>query len=342
MNQSTVPWGAQVPEAKLRAKGDGPVPLFSLIANNMSTVDQRLKEALEQHNPVVREVSEYLNQASGKRLRPALVLLSGRVGDPDGPSFDLLDVAAAVEMIHMATLVHDDIIDEADVRRGMPAVRRRFSDPVAVLSGDFLFARAFQILASTRRPEIVELAAEVVYVMSTGEISQHLDQGRIASEEAYWRRIEAKTGFFLETCCRLGASAAVAAPLVQDALARYGHHIGLAYQVVDDLLDWTADPAVLGKAVGEDLAMGIFTLPVIHALEHRLYGATLRQILDDRRADMVDRVRELLADSGSLDYCRTRAVEHLDQARGALADLSPSAERDELLQVADFIGVRDH
>ncbi len=321
-------------------KGDGRLPLFSLIADNMSTVDQRLKDALEQHNPVVRQVSDYLQEASGKRLRPALVLLAGQVGERRNLSFDLVNVAAAVEMIHMATLVHDDIIDKADMRRGMPAVRSRFSDPVAVLSGDFLFARAFQVLASTRRPELVDLAAEVVYVMSTGEISQHLDQGRIASEEAYWRRIEAKTGFFLETCCRLGATATYAPSAVLDALARYGHHIGLAYQVIDDLLDWVADPDVLGKAVGEDLAAGIYTLPIIHALEHADYGQELRDLLAN--SIVPGDVRRLVVASGAIDYCRMRAQEHLQQAGRALEDVPAGPERDELAQVADFIGTRDH
>jgi heptaprenyl diphosphate synthase len=317
------------------------LPLFSLIAEHMEAVDQRLKEALEQHNPVVREVSDYLQQASGKRLRPALVLLAGRVGKERDLPFDLVDVAAAVEMIHMATLVHDDIIDKADVRRGQPAVRARFSDPVAVLAGDFLFARAFQLLASTRRPELVDLAAEVVYVMSTGEISQHLDQGRIASEEAYWRRIEAKTGFFLETCCRLGARASYAPAKVQDALGRYGHHIGLAYQVIDDLLDWLADPAVLGKAVGEDLAAGIYTLPIIHSLEESKARRELRELLSQDTV-AVDEVRRILVSTGATDYCQRRAQEHLDAARQALVDVPAGPERDELYEVADFIGVRDH
>lgn len=331
-----------MPGSNLREKGDGRLALFSLIANNMSAVDERLRAALEQHNPVVREVSDYLQQTSGKRLRPALVLLAGRVGQADRMSFDLIDVACAVEMIHMATLVHDDIIDKADVRRGLPAVRSRFSDPVAVLSGDFLFARAFQILAATRRPELVDLAAEVVYVMSTGEISQHLDQGRIASEEAYWRRIEAKTGFFLETCCRLGASASHTPAGMQDALGRYGHHIGLAYQVIDDLLDWVADPDVLGKAVGEDVAVGIYTLPIIHALEHPVWGSQLQQVLQQDSPLMVDEVRRILMESGAIHYCRSRAEEHLQKAREALLMLPDGPEREELAEVADFIGVRDH
>ena len=329
-------------ETTISVKGDGRVPLFSLIATNMAAVDQRLKEALEQHNPVVREVSDYLQKTTGKRLRPALVLLAGRVGDSDRLSLDLVDVACAVEMIHMATLVHDDIIDKADLRRGMPAVRSRFSDPVAVLSGDFLFARAFQLLASTRRPELVDLAAEVVYVMSTGEISQHLDQGRIASEEAYWRRIEAKTGFFLETCCRLGATASNASPVIRDSLAKYGHHIGLAYQVIDDLLDWVATPEVLGKAVGEDLAAGVYTLPLIHGLEHPQWGGELRKELSQDPFPRVDAVRGLLTGSGALDYCRRVAEDHLVQARKSLENIPPGPEQDELSRIADFIGMRDH
>lgn len=318
------------------------MPLFSVIASHMSAVDERLKEVLEQHNPVVREVSDYLQQTSGKRLRPALVLLAGRVDAIGSLSSDLIEVASAVEMIHMATLVHDDIIDKAEMRRGMPAVRSRFSDPVAVLSGDFLFARAFQILAATRRPELVDLAAEVVYVMATGEISQHLDQGRIASEEAYWRRIEAKTGFFLEACCRLGATAAGASAPVREALAQYGHHIGLAYQVIDDLLDWVANPNVLGKGVGGDLERGIYTLPVIHALEDPRFGEDVRGLLSQKDQDLVKKVRRVLSESGAFDYCRQRANDHLRRAHEALEQVPEGTERQELAEVADFVGAREY
>ncbi len=322
-------------------KGDTRLGLFSLIADQMAAVDDRLKEVLEQHNPVVREVSDYLQEASGKRLRPALVILAGQFGQSRPAEDHLLDVACGVEMIHMATLVHDDIIDGAELRRGLPAVRTKFSNPVAVLAGDFLFARAFQLLSDTRRPEIVNLAADVVYVMSTGEISQHLDQGKIASEAAYWRRIEAKTGYFLETCCRLGAVASGAADPVVEALGRYGHHIGLAYQVIDDLLDWTADPEKLGKAVGEDLAIGVYTLPVIHGLENADFREPLLAAMS-RGSESVNQVRELLTESGSLDYCRERASDHLKAAEEALRHLPLGAERQALAEVAKFIGVRDH
>lgn len=326
---------------KTAFKGDARLVIFSLIADQMSAVDQRLKEVLEQQNPVVEEVSDYLQEASGKRLRPALVLMAGQFGQPGRSTAHLLDVAVAVELIHMATLVHDDIIDNAELRRGLPAVRSRFSDPVAVLAGDFLFARAFQLLSATRRPKLVNLAAQVVYVMSTGEIGQHLDQGQFVSEDGYWRRVEAKTGFFLETCCQLGATASYADRATEHALGQYGHHIGLAYQVVDDLFDWIADPTVLGKAVGEDLASGIITLPVIRTMQDERYGAELRERLADNPLD-IRAIRGLITESGAMTYCRERAGEHLQLARQALEGLPDSAEREELIKVAEFIGARDH
>lgn len=315
--------------------------LFSQIADEMALVDVRIKEVLEHHNRLVQEVADYLQRASGKRLRPALVLLAGQFGTLGASDERLIGVATAVELIHMATLVHDDIIDDAHIRRGLPAVRSKFTDPVAVLAGDFLFARAFQLFSETKNPAIVHTAAQVVYVMSTGEIVQHLDQGQVSSEAGYFRRIEAKTGFFLETSCRLGAIASGASEEVQDFLGQYGHHIGLAYQVIDDLLDWLADPKTLGKAVGEDLAMGIYTLPIIYGLNHPDYRQKLSGLVSQKTLPL-DEIREVLIDCGAIDYCRTRAEQHLEAARDALLSLPQGMSREALMQVADFIGVRDH
>ena len=314
--------------------------LFSLIQGEMVEVDRRLKQTLADENSLVRQVSDYLEQASGKRLRPALVLLAGQFG-PQQSLENLVSVAAAVEMIHMATLVHDDVIDDADVRRGLPAVRTRFSNPVAVLTGDFLFARAFQLFAMTGRPDILSLAAEVVYVMCTGEIAQHLDQGRVATEIGYWRRIEAKTGYFLEASCRLGAMAANASDTVVEVLGQYGHHIGLAYQVVDDVLDWVADPEKLGKAVGEDIQAGIYTLPIIAALADPTFGPTLAQLLAEDHPS-VEAVRNVLVESGALNQARERAREHIEKALQVLQTLPPGNARSALQDVAEFIMARDH
>ena len=319
--------------------------LFSLVEPGLKRVDALLTQTLRQGNALVAEVSDYLLLAGGKRLRPALVLLAGQFGHDLGedPEERLVTVATAVEMIHMATLVHDDIIDEASIRRGIPAVRTRFTNPVAVLAGDYLFANAFELFSRSRDTDIVALAARVVNVMCVGEIAQNLSQGKVASETDYWRRIEAKTGFFLESSCRLGAMASDADPEVCEALTQYGHFIGLAYQVVDDLLDWLANPEKLGKAVGGDLAVGIYTLPIIYAREQQEYQAELDQyLLSDRVLEYMAEIKRLLDTSGALVYARRQAEDHVDQALHQAALLPNHPARTVLQELAEFILARDY
>ncbi len=318
--------------------------LFSLVEPGLQQVDILLAQTLRQENSLVAEVSDYLLLAGGKRLRPALVLLAGQFGEgSDDKRQRLVTVATAVEMIHMATLVHDDIIDEAAMRRGIPAVRKQFTNPVAVLAGDFLFANAFELFSRSHDMAIVELAARVVNVMCVGEIAQNLSQGKIASEADYWRRIEAKTGFFLESSCRLGAMAAGTDARVQDALTLYGHYIGLAYQVVDDLLDWLANPEKLGKAVGGDLAVGIYTLPIIYARSQGQYQAELDQyLLSDRVVEYMADIKRLLDASGALGYARRKAEGYIDMALHQAAQLPEHPARSALQELAEFILARDY
>ncbi len=318
---------------------------FSLVEPHLAQVNAMLEEQLLTDNELIQEVAQYLLLASGKRLRPALVLLSGQFGVSPEPfqAKRLVEVATAVEMIHMATLVHDDIIDDAVLRRGMPAVRTQFSNAVAVLSGDFLFASAFRLFSMAGDLEIVELAAKVVHVMCVGEIYQNMDHGRIATEEAYWKRIEAKTGFFLETSCRLGALATGVPEEIQVPLARYGHHIGLAYQVVDDLLDWLANPEKLGKAVLEDVAAGVYTLPIIHALGQPAYGGAVQEILSAAEpGSHVEELRQILVQSGALDYAKVQAEHHIAQALGMCGQLPASPARSALEELAEFVLAREY
>lgn len=317
---------------------------FSLVESSLEKVDGLLSQTLRQENALVAEVSDYLLRAGGKRLRPALVLLAGQFG-PAGEALDtgLVTVATAVEMIHMATLVHDDIIDEAAVRRGIPAVRRQYSNPVAVLAGDFLFANAFILFARSTNVAIVDLAAQVVNVMCVGEIAQHRAQRQFSSEEDYWRRIEAKTGYFLEASCRLGALASDAPESSREALSRYGHYIGLAYQVVDDLLDWLADPSKLGKAVGGDLAVGIYTLPIIYARSQESYRKDLdHYLLSEGVLDHMQTIKDILDVSGALDYARQRAIDCVEQALHYAGQLPEIPARLALQELAQFIVARDY
>ncbi len=318
---------------------------FSLVEPYLNQVNAMLEEKLLADNELIHEVAQYLLLASGKRLRPALVLLSGQFAQDLAPTRAqrLVKVAAAVEMIHMATLVHDDIIDDAVLRRGMPAVRTQFSNAVAVLSGDFLFAAAFRLFSSAGDLNIVDMAAHVVHVMCVGEIYQNMDHGRIASEEAYWKRIEAKTGFFLETSCRLGAEATGVTQNVKDLLGRYGHHIGLAYQVVDDLLDWLADPETLGKAVGEDVAAGVYTLPVIYALRQPIYGPRVQEILSGSApGEQVEALRHVLEQSGALQYAKSQAEFHIEQALLMCRELPAGLAREALQELAEFVLARQY
>lgn len=306
----------------------------------MAAVDGVLVETLTRSNRLVAEVADYLLQAGGKRLRPTLVLLSSRFGPrPQARAVRL--VAAAVEMIHMATLVHDDIIDEATVRRGQAAVRQRFGNSVAVLAGDYLFARAFQLLAETSEPAIVGTAADIVYVMCSGEIAQNLALFQEVGEEEYRRRIEEKTAYFLGASCALGALAAGADPERVAALREYGRHLGMAFQVVDDVLDWRADPGRLGKPVGGDIQGGVYTLPLLYALQRQPWQAQLRQWLSSRPIP-VEAVRALLEESGALEAAMRYARREADQAASLARGLPDLPERQALEELAHFVVERDH
>lgn len=314
--------------------------LFGLVQPEMQAVDRLITSVVTQEDLLVQRVADHLLQAGGKRVRPALVLMAGRV--EDRPSEHLVPIAAAVELIHMATLVHDDIIDRADVRRGRPALRQAFDDQVAVLSGDFLFARAFQILGATGRPSVVATAADVVHAMCVGEIRQNLDHGRIATVAEYLRRIEAKTATFLAASCRLGALATNATAAHSDALFRFGWHVGMAFQLIDDLLDIVADPAKLGKSVASDFAQGVITLPVIYALERTDHREELLASLN-RCQDPSDRrhVIEILDQTGSLSAVRAQAEGMVEIAIDALDDLPAGPARTALETLARFVATRE-
>ncbi len=306
----------------------------------MREVDLMLADALKRDNLLMAEVSDHLLEASGKRLRPALVLLCGSFAGEH--SERLTRVATAVELIHMATLVHDDIIDDAALRRGVASARDRFGDPVAVLAGDFLFAKAFQLFASVNDPRVVNEAAEVVGVMCSGEIQQQLDQGRVASESEYFARIEAKTARFIEASCRLGAMAAGLDRSAEDLLARFGHDMGMAFQVIDDVLDWSEDGLQLGKSVGEDIAQGVYTLPLIYALQQAQWADELQAYIAQAKERPMARIRQMLKASGALEYAKNRAIGLKDSAMAALAGLPRGASRNSLEELAQFVVDRNY
>ncbi|MGC8488250.1 MAG: polyprenyl synthetase family protein [Clostridia bacterium] len=308
---------------------------FQTVADDLRVVDLRLGEVLRQENAMVQRVADHLLAASGKRVRPSLVILAARAAATDQPP--PIAVAVAVELIHMATLVHDDIVDRGEVRRGLPALRTAFSDQVAVLAGDFLFARAFELLAATGQPKVVELAANVVHVMCVGEIQETLEVGQMPTEAEYLRRIDGKTAHFLAASCRLGALAVKAPPSVREALTEYGQHVGMAFQIYDDLLDLIADPMKLGKAVASDFRQGVVTLPVVYALERWPHPEELVEALRSHEDSGRKAALDILAKTGAIEDTERMAEAHVAEATRALLALPKSPSRDSLEQLAGFV-----
>ncbi|MEW8978745.1 MAG: polyprenyl synthetase family protein [Symbiobacterium sp.] len=315
-----------------------PLDVFATIADDLRRVETAIEAALSTREKMLEEVSIHLLRAGGKRIRPALVILSSRF---PGVSLDkVIDVAVAVELIHMATLVHDDVVDNATLRRGRPTVNAIWDNQVSVLVGDYLFAKSFTLLSETGNNRVVRLMSEVVREMSQGELAQMASYFDVEqTEEDYFKRIAQKTGYLIAEACRLGAVMAGAGEEEVDAVYEYGMGIGLSFQIADDLLDFFGDESTLGKPVCGDLKIGILTLPVIHALHHSPMRGELREIIGTRSigAAEVERVKEILAASGSFDYAREKAREHIDRAVRALERVPTLTTRPVLKTLADFV-----
>ncbi len=312
--------------------------IFATIADDLRQVETAIEDALATGQEMLEEVSTYLLRAGGKRVRPALVLLTSKF-----PSVDLqrvIPVAVAVELIHQATLVHDDVVDKATTRRGAPTVNAKWSNQVSVLTGDYLFAKGFTILASTGNTRVVKIMADVVLELSRGELAQMESYFKVdQTEEEYYERIAQKTGYLLAECCRLGGIVAGADEAQVQALYNYGMGFGLSFQIADDLLDYHGQAEKVGKPVAGDLKTGILTLPVIHALRHSAHAAELRAMIETRNlsdAD-VDRVKEILEEAGSFAYAREKALMHLAKAVDELNRVPELETRTSLQVLADFV-----
>ncbi len=318
------------------------VDLFSEIESDLPRVEAVIERALDTTDSLVKEVSTHLLRAGGKRLRPAMVLLSAKMGHYSLKH--LLPVAAAVELIHMATLVHDDVVDASMVRRGLATVNARWSNAVSVLTGDYLFARAFSMLAAVGDPRVVQIMADVVYEMSTGELQQmsgssDLDQG----QADYFERIRKKTAVFIAESCRLGAVLSGAGEAQEMALYGYGLGVGMGFQIIDDILDFVASERQLGKPVGSDLRGGVVTLPVILALRAPARAGELVELLAQKTLGdrEIARVTRILQESGAMEEAYREATAYIMQAKSHLVSLPNVPARRTLLSVADFVLARE-
>lgn len=315
--------------------------MLAPVADDMRRLDALIGQRLESDVALVRQVAHYLVAAGGKRLRPALLLLScGALGYRGEAR---LTLAAVVEFIHTATLLHDDVVDESKLRRGHETANAAFGNAAAVLVGDFLYSRAFQMMVEVEDMRVMRLLADATNTIAAGEVMQLMGSHDPQVDEArYLEVIRRKTAKLFEAAARLGAVLAKSPPAVEDALARYGAHVGTAFQLIDDVLDYSGDEATIGKSLGDDLAEGKPTLPLIHVL--RAGSAAARDvvrhaILEGGRADF-GTVLGAIRDSGSLDYARAAAEREAAAAVEAIAPLPQSEFKRSLLELASFSVVR--
>ena len=313
--------------------------ILAAVSDDLKAIEKELAANLSPHFDLARDVAGHILFSGGKRLRPLLTVLAARLCGYRG------DKAAAFatifEYLHAATLLHDDLVDEAAVRRGKPVANTVWDNATAVLTGDFLLARSLSLAADTGSIEVIRTIARITEMMSQGEIQQLNRKGDLALTEAeYMAVIECKTAVLFQGACRTGALVAGRNGTDPRALADYGYNLGLAFQMADDLLDYTLDSAALGKAVGADLREGKLTMPVIHALENA--GAEDRSRMEaiirnpDFSVDDFKILIDMLKRYNGIAYTRETAQRYVAKARACLDGFSPSATRDTLGDIADY------
>jgi octaprenyl-diphosphate synthase len=314
-----------------------------LVTADFEAVDRVIKRRLHSQVALVDQVASYIIHAGGKRLRPLLVLLAARACGHGGERH--VDAAAIIEFIHTATLLHDDVVDGSSLRRGRETANEAFGNATSVLVGDFLYSRAFQMMVTLDRMRIMQILSEATNVIAEGEVLQLMTARDPDTTEArYIDVIYRKTAKLFEAGGQIAAVLSDAPAEIEDALARYGKHIGTAFQLIDDALDYQADENSLGKHLGDDLAEGKPTLPLIYALQHgnEEQRAMIRQAIEHGGLDRLDDITRAVASLGGLAYTARLAQCEADQALAALAPLPKTAFKDGLSELAKFAVARKH
>lgn len=316
--------------------------MFDIVKEDLAKLESEMLSVMESPVDLITDIGTHLIEAGGKRLRPALYFLAVRCAKKK--ETNAMALAVALEMIHMATLVHDDVIDSADMRRGVMTANAKWGNQLSVLSGDYLFAKAFSLVAKGHYdPCVVEILSEIICDLSEGEIVQNRETFQaVREEDAYYRRIAKKTANFIAASCRLGAIVAGLKEAEADALRAYGYAIGMAFQITDDILDVTASSETIGKPAGNDMLEGIVTLPVIRALGVSPRAEELERIVTTRCMDQdtLTRGLELVRQTDAVEYAYRKVDAYLGQALDALPKSIPANVRENYAAVAEFVAMR--
>ncbi len=311
--------------------------LYAPIDADMRAVDLVIRTCLQSEVVLIRQVAEYIISAGGKRMRPALVLLAARACGYSGTQHH--ELAAVIEFIHTATLLHDDVVDESALRRGRDTANAIFGSAASVLVGDFLYSRAFQMMVRVSDMRIMQVLADATNVVAEGEVLQLMNCGNAdLSVTDYLRVIHYKTAKLFEAAARLGAILGNAGTDTEEAMAAYGMHIGTAFQLIDDVLDYSGKEAETGKHLGDDLAEGKTTLPLIHVMRNGSpeQAALVRNAIENADRENFPAVLSAVRSSGALEVARQHGIAEAEAAKASLAPLPDSKFRQTLIQFADF------
>lgn len=312
-----------------------PSPIHAVVAEDFAAVDRTIVAQLASRIPLVETIGQYIIQSGGKRLRPLLVLLAARALGYEGDKH--VTLATLIEFMHTSTLLHDDVVDESHMRRGKATANDAWGNAPSVLVGDFLYSRSFQMMVGLGSMPIMDVLSAATCTIAEGEVQQLTNVGNPDTDEAaYFETIQGKTAMLFEAASHSGAILAGATPEQEAALQYYGRYLGLAFQLIDDLLDYQGDAEAMGKNVGDDLAEGKPTLPLIQAMAAGTpdQARLIRQAIREGGLDHLDEVLAIVRETGALDYTRARAEEMAAKALEQLERLPASDYRDSMAELA--------
>lgn len=317
--------------------------VYSLVADDRQAVDALIRQRLHSDVVLINQISHYIINSGGKRMRPVLVLLSARAFGYSGQ--DHLELAAVIEFIHTATLLHDDVVDASELRRGRDTANAVWGNEASVLVGDFLYSRAFQMMVSVQNMRVMEILAQATNTIAEGEVKQLLNiHNTETTEEVYLDVIRSKTAKLFESAAQLGAVLAGRPAEEEQALAAYGMYLGTAFQLIDDALDYSSSAEELGKNIGDDLAEGKPTLPLLYTMHNgnEAQRALIRSVIEEGGKDRINEVIAAIESTGAIAYTSRSAQIEADKAIAQLANIPDSPYKEALVALARFAVSRSH
>lgn len=315
--------------------------MYSFLNSDINIIEKTLEETVEAESPLIRQASLHLLQAGGKRIRPVFVLLGGKFGNYD--IHTMKNVAVALELIHMASLVHDDVIDDAELRRGRPTIKAKWDNRIAMYTGDYIFARSLELMTNVSDPLAHKILSETIVELCVGEIEQIKDKYQFDQHlKDYLRRIKRKTALLIAASCQLGAVAAQVDDSIHKKLFQFGYYVGMAFQITDDVLDFTGTEKELGKPAGGDLLQGNITLPVLFAMENEQIRSQVVKVHENMDRSEMNEIIDLIIKSGAIEKSLAISDRYLQKALSVLKELPENRAKKTLRDIALYIGKRKY